>query len=90
MPATLRGFYTSGLYAWGSRGMRALSVLAGSEPAISVHSSLSVVANVESSLRDVFKAPIDKDVAGKEVAVCPFELQTKNRRKSLAHRYRGR
>lgn len=76
MPKTLGHFYTSGLYALYSRAMSDVSASTSSKPAPSDGPCSPVVADVESSAEDVIRAPMDDNIAGKEVAVCPIDPQT--------------
>lgn len=70
--------------------MRALSVSVSSELSSSVCLYFSVVTNVESSIEDAVKVPIDDSAAEKEIACRPFDPQTYNREESLAHHSPGR
>lgn len=72
VPETLDEFYVSGFYARDSRKVRAANALTNASPAVFAGPQLTVVADVESSLKDVFEAPLDKDLTGNEVPARSF------------------
>lgn len=76
MANELGEFYTSNFYAWKFCAMRALSASASSRPASSAGLRSSVVSYVRSSSKDVDEAPMDDNVAGKEVVVRALDPQT--------------
>lgn len=80
MPKRLDNFHTSGFDALESRPVGAVSLSAGAEHSNSVDSHFYVVADVESSVENVDKVPMDDDVTRKEFAVCPFSPQMHRRK----------
>lgn len=74
VPETLGDLYSGSFCAWNPRAMRAVCVWASSMPGLLVRPHCSVVADVESRGENTVQISIDKNMAGKEAAVCSFDL----------------
>lgn len=69
---TLGNFYTSSFYTWDFPTRRLGSASASFRPALSAGPHSPAVADVKSSLDDAVKAPMNDDVAGRDVFARPF------------------